>query len=322
MTVSARAGTTAKAPTTKRAAAKTTAKRAPAKQAAPTKAPARKAPARKAPSTAQPGSRPATSAPAQKLPAQHISAGGAPEPPAAATPPGQEPPVDASVAASVDPASGPVPAPRAVSASDVPVRPPGTRTRSGNAMARTRAALLEAAAQCVERYGVRRTTMIDIASRSQVAKATLYNHFRTKGDVLAALVHARVEQLAGECVSLAGGPDGLAAALRHAATTIAGLRPLARVAVEEPAVVLRLATPDDGRTWQAARAAVHAALTAAGVRADEPTVLVVVRWLSAQLLWPAGPDEAARGAEILARGLHGLSGGSGQEQDRPPGSPA
>jgi AcrR family transcriptional regulator len=170
-------------------------------------------------------------------------------------------------------------------------------------MARTRAALLDATAECVERYGVRRTTMVDIASRSTVAKATLYNHFRTKDDVLAALVHARVTQLADECTALAQGPDGLVAALAHAATTVAGSRPLARVAVEEPAVLVRLATPGDGRTWQAVRGAVTACLTAGGAPADDASVLVVVRWLSAQLLWPASGEEAARGAQVLAAGL-------------------
>ena len=68
----------------------------------------------------------------------------------------------------------------AAGASDAPQRQIGTRTRSGNAMLRTRGNLLEATAHCVERYGVRRTTMGDIALKAVVAKATLYNHFRTK----------------------------------------------------------------------------------------------------------------------------------------------
>ncbi|MCW2543394.1 MAG: transcriptional regulator, TetR family, partial [Frankiales bacterium] len=87
------------------------------------------------------------------------------------------------------------------SASDAPVRQAGTRTRSGNTMAHTRAALLHATDACVARYGVRKTTMVDVASRSGVAKATLYNHFRTKDDVLAALVEQQVADLIGQCVT-------------------------------------------------------------------------------------------------------------------------
>jgi AcrR family transcriptional regulator len=174
-------------------------------------------------------------------------------------------------------------------------------------MARTRTALLEATGQCVERYGARRTTMIDIASRGKVAKATLYNHFRTKDDVLAALVEAEVSALAADCrAHAAEQPDaetGLAAALRHAATTIGASRPLRRVAEQEPDVMARLTTPGDGRTWQLAREAIGALLSTADLPAAAADVEVVLRWLTAQLLWPAGPEEAARGATVLARGL-------------------
>ena len=103
-----------------------------------------------------------------------------------------------------------------MSASDAPVREPGTRARSGNAMARTRAALLEAAGECLSRYGIRKTTMVDVAARSKVAKATLYNHFRTKDDVWAALIEHEIAALADECVVVARS-EGVAAALERAA---------------------------------------------------------------------------------------------------------
>ncbi|MDX6225062.1 MAG: TetR/AcrR family transcriptional regulator, partial [Frankiales bacterium] len=76
------------------------------------------------------------------------------------------------------------------SPSDAPVRATGTRTRSGNAMLRTRAAILDGAERCIERDGIRRTTMSDVSGEAKVAKATLYNHFRTKDDVMSALVLA------------------------------------------------------------------------------------------------------------------------------------
>ncbi|MCW2614504.1 MAG: transcriptional regulator, TetR family, partial [Frankiales bacterium] len=91
----------------------------------------------------------------------------------------------------------------ASSPSDAPQRQVGTRTRSGNAMLRTRAAILEAAAGCVQRFGVRKTTMGDVAAQGGVAKATLYNHFRTKDDVLRALVDARVAELGERCAATA-----------------------------------------------------------------------------------------------------------------------
>lgn len=209
------------------------------------------------------------------------------------------------------------------SASDVPVRPAGTRARSGNAMARTRGALLEATAHCVERYGVRRATMGDIALKAAVAKATLYNHFRTKDDVLVALVDARTATLATLCEAVAAGrplavvdglgsPDlgrGLAAALRVAAAALATDGPLRRVVADEPGLAAALAAPTDSRTWSAVRARVARVLTAAGVPADPVAVDVVLRWLTSQVLWPAPPQEAADAAELIAGTLAGRAGG-------------
>src|SRR5947209_6872486 len=79
-----------------------------------------------------------------------------------------------------------------VVASAAPVRERGTRTRAGNAMSRTRTALLGGAARAVEVSGTK-ITMAQVAAAGGVAKATLYNHFRTRGAVLAALVEHEVD---------------------------------------------------------------------------------------------------------------------------------
>ncbi len=168
-----------------------------------------------------------------------------------------------------------------MSASDAPVRDRGLRTRSGNAMLRTRAAILDAAEACVEQHGVRRTTMSEIATTGGVAKATLYNHFRTKHDVLAALVETRVEQLAAAC---AGRP--VTEALEHAAAVLRDSTALRKVREDEPALLAPLAVPGEGRAWTAARTAVT---DLAGPRAAE----LVLRWLLSQLLWPAQAGAAA-----------------------------
>jgi len=183
-----------------------------------------------------------------------------------------------------------------MSASDAPVREPGTRARSGNAMARTRAALLAATGQCLARYGVRKTTMVDVAERSRVAKATLYNHFRTKDDLLAAYVEDRVAALVRTAAAAAA--DGLPAALTAVSTALAEDPALRRAAVEEPAVLGALARPSEGRGWAAARDGVRTVLAAARVEADDAQVELVLRWVTSQLLWPA--DGATAGALVGA----------------------
>ena len=185
--------------------------------------------------------------------------------------------------------------------SDAPQRAPGLRTRSGNAMLRTRAALLEAAATCLERQGVRKTTMSDVAATGGVAKATLYNHFRTKDDVLVALVDAQVAALAEACRATAA-DEGLAAALELAAAELRAWPPLRRVAAQEPALLVPLAVPTQGRGWQAVRAAVAQVLTAGGAPAGPAQVELVLRWLLSQLLWPV--EDGSSGAGALAAGLH------------------
>jgi AcrR family transcriptional regulator len=166
-------------------------------------------------------------------------------------------------------------------------------------MARTRAALLTAAADCLGRSGIRTTTMVDVASRSGVAKATLYNHFRTKDDLLAALVEERVTALTRTAVSTASA-HGLAAALTELSATLADDPALRRAATEEPALLAPLATAGKSRGWLLARDGAGALLAAARVEASPGQVDLVLRWLVSQLLWPAEPGEESGAALVAA----------------------
>ncbi|MCW2600826.1 MAG: transcriptional regulator, TetR family [Frankiales bacterium] len=188
----------------------------------------------------------------------------------------------------------------------MPVREPGTRSRSGNAMGRTRSALLQATAECVARYGIRKTTMVDVASRSGVAKATLYNHFRTKDDVLAALVEQHVADLVGTCVATAVA-EGLVPALAKAGEALAASAPLRKAAEDEKALLAPLLIPGEGRGWQVARDGVAAVLTAGRAASGPVEVELVLRWCSSQLLWPLADGTARTAADALVRGLGGGS---------------
>ncbi len=182
--------------------------------------------------------------------------------------------------------------PRAASAA--PVQVLGTRTRAGNAMSRTRAALLDGARRAVEMNGTR-ITMSQVAAAAGVAKATLYNHFRTRDAVLAALLE---DELTGLIDELSGRP--LNEALAGAATALAEhplLRALARV---EPATLAALGRIDTTATgWSAAREAVTALLRREGVRGSD----LVLRWLASYLFTPAGSATIAADLDILLAGL-------------------
>lgn len=179
-------------------------------------------------------------------------------------------------------------------ASAAPVRQQGMHTRAGNAMNRTRAALLAGAARAVTVSGSK-ITMAQVAAAAGVAKATLYNHFRTRDAVLAALVVHQVDEIID---AQAGKPLGTA--LVDAATAIAR-HPVRRgLAHVEPAVLAAVGRIDDAAPgWQHARAAVGAAL-AAESREGVDTVL---RWLASFLLTEASRESIARDVAVLMTGL-------------------
>jgi AcrR family transcriptional regulator len=169
-------------------------------------------------------------------------------------------------------------------------------------MGRTRGALLGATADCVARYGIRKTTMVDVASKSGVAKATLYNHFRTKDDVLAAVVEQQVADLVGACVTTASS-TGLVEALVHMAAVLGGHPALRKAAEGEQQLLAPLMTPSAARGWQLGREGVAAVLTAGGAPSTATDVENVLRWCVSQVLWPLTAEEARPAAEALVRGL-------------------
>ncbi|WP_375485496.1 TetR/AcrR family transcriptional regulator [uncultured Jatrophihabitans sp.] len=182
-------------------------------------------------------------------------------------------------------------------ASAAPVRTTGTRTRAGNAMSRTRTALLTGAAQAVTTSGTR-IAMAQVAIAAGVAKATLYNHFRTREAVLSALV---VHQVGALVEAAADKP--LERALADTAISISRNPVRQGLAAVEPAALARLGRIDDTcEAWQLAKSAVSAHLAHNG-RGGADTVL---RWLGSFLLSPSTPDAIAADVVILVAGLPAL----------------
>ena len=164
---------------------------------------------------------------------------------------------------------------------------PGVHTRSGNAMNRTRAGLLSGAARAFAEHGLRRSTMQSIAAAAGVAKATLYNHFRTKDEVAAELLAVELDRLTALAGSLPLG-EGLAALSDEL-----GAHPvLRRLAETEPETLAALL--GTGR-WVELTARLGAAL-----QVDDDGAELAGRWLLGVVLQPGRSTTRRRLATRLA----------------------
>ena len=181
----------------------------------------------------------------------------------------------------------------------VPERSP--RSRAGNAMGRTRTAALDGARRTLAEHGLRKATMGDVAVRGGLAKATLYNHFRTKDDLVAGLVADDVAELGADCIDLAA--DDLAVALTRAADGVATHVVLVAMRTVEPTALLPALAPGTGAGWDVVRAQVALVLNAAERSSATEHVDLVCRWLGSYVLEPGTRDSRAAQARALASSL-------------------
>ena len=170
-----------------------------------------------------------------------------------------------------------------------PEHQPGAHTRAGNAMNRTRAGLLAGAARAFAEHGLRRSTMQSIAAAAGVAKATLYNHFRTKDEVASALLAAELDRLTALAVTL---PRAQALA---ALSDELGAHPvLRRLAGAEPETLTTLLATAPER-WAELTARLGSALHVDGDAAE-----LAGRWLLGVVLQPGRSTTRHRHAGRLA----------------------
>jgi len=164
-------------------------------------------------------------------------------------------------------------------------------------MGRGHEAALRGALAAVEKYGSRKATMGDIAMLAGIAKATLYNHFRTRDDVYLAVVANEVARVAAAARTKL--PDGLDGAIAEAARLIGEHAAIRKIAVDDPAALAALATAGDGLAWVAARAAIASALSDRGYVDSPAAVDLVLRYLASQLLVPSTAEARTSAAALL-----------------------
>lgn len=151
---------------------------------------------------------------------------------------------------------------------------------------RTRLALIDGAKSVLSEVGVSGANMITIADRSRVARATLYNHFRDKEEILHALVDSEIARMSELARSATHRTDVLLKLSRD----IYENGVLRKVAELEPHLIARMVTISESEKWGEVRTTLQSVLYCSKESGE-----LVLRWLLSQFFSPI-PESARRAA--------------------------
>jgi AcrR family transcriptional regulator len=155
---------------------------------------------------------------------------------------------------------------------------------------RTEAAILEGTKELIARSGISGLSMIEIADHSEVSRATLYNHFRDKEAVLAALVASEVERLA-QLAQTAGTPvDALESLSQSISTDTA----LAAMRIHDADLLVSAMTNTASEHYITIAQIIY------GATKSEAGTGIAMRWLLGQVLQPISAEQSREQAALLA----------------------
>lgn len=153
---------------------------------------------------------------------------------------------------------------------------------------RTESAILSTTKELIASHGVANLSMIEIAARSQVSRATLYNHYRDQDAVLSALLDSEIERLVA-LVSEATPSDALASL----AIEISNDRALAAMRTYDGELLAAMLTHSEDARYLELAKAVHS------LTKKPDATGIAMRWLIAQALQPLTPEQAHAQAALL-----------------------
>ena len=156
---------------------------------------------------------------------------------------------------------------------------------------RSRAAILAGAKEAVAAVGSYESLMNDIAERSEVSRATIYNHFSDREELMNALLASEVERL----IEIGRAAASKADALYEISRAISDDAALAKMNETDKADVVALTTITDHPLW----IDIHRA-SAEIFGLDENSVGLALRWLIAQITSPLTVEQSRAQADRLA----------------------
>ena len=169
-----------------------------------------------------------------------------------------------------------------------------TYARQRDTSNKSRVAILAGAKLVIAKVGNYQSNIADIVVSAQVAKATIYNQFADKAEMMESLVESEVIRLTELALAASSRQEGLAL-LSNAISQDLALRKLVE---SDPSDIAKLVTITNHPTW----VLVHQGI-AKVFGADSAACGVILRWLIGQIASPITEEESVAQARRLAATL-------------------
>jgi len=158
---------------------------------------------------------------------------------------------------------------------------------------RSRTAILAGAKIVIGEVGSYESNMVDIAARAQVSRATVYNHFADKEEMMLSLLESEILRLADLAKAATSTKDALLVLSREISGDVA----LRKMTVTDPTDIAAFITIGAHPLW----AVVQESLTKIFGLDNSSLVL---HWLLGQVASPLTPAESAHQATQLSSALN------------------
>jgi AcrR family transcriptional regulator len=159
---------------------------------------------------------------------------------------------------------------------------------------KSRAAIFNGAKLIIAEVGNYQSNIADIALRSEVSKATIYNQFADKAEMMECLVESEVIRLTQVALAATSRQEALYAL----STAISQDEALRKLTQSDPSDIAKLVTISNHPTWVLAHQGI-----AKIFGADSAACGVILRWLIGQIASPITQEESLAQSKRLANSL-------------------
>ena len=156
---------------------------------------------------------------------------------------------------------------------------------------KSRAAIFNGAKLIIAEVGNYQSNIADIALRSEVSKATIYNQFADKAEMMECLVESEVIRLTQVALAASSRQEALYAL----STAISQDEALRKLTQSDPSDIAKLVTISNHPTWVIAHQGI-----AKIFGADSAACGVILRWLIGQIASPITQEESLAQSKRLA----------------------